>query len=263
MEQKEKTRRRDVRQNGVTAIKVFAPLFSKSGTFSRSSIGVSFCLAFSLRLWLQRKSGGGVCRRERERRKRREPFSGKGLPSAPFPRPRGNVHTAFPKALEQMEKTHHRNARQTGETAIKVFAPLFSKSGTFSRSPIGVSFCLAFSLRLWLQRKSGCGVCERERGNESGGNLFREKGFPPLRFRTHAETFTPPSPKLLNKEKMRRRDVRQNGVTAIKVFAPLFSKSGTFPSFSHRRFFLLSFFFAPLAPKKKRRGSLQERAGND
>ena len=53
--------------------------------------------------------------------------------------------------------------KRTGETAIKVFAPLFSKSGTFSRSPIGVSFCLAFSLRLWLQRKSGGGVCRKER----------------------------------------------------------------------------------------------------
>ena len=164
LKQMEKMRRRDAKRNGETAIKVFAPLFSKSGTFPRSPIGVSFSLAFSLRLWLQRKSGWKVCERERERRKRREPFSGKGLPSAPFPRSRGNVHTTFPKALEQKEKTN-------------------------------------------------------------------------------------------------RHDAKRNGETAIKVFAPLFSKSGTFPSFSYRRFFFLSFFFAPLASKKKRLKSLQKRTG--
>ena len=58
------------------------------------------------------------------------------------------------------------------------------------------------------------------------------------------------------REKARRRDAKRNGETAIKVFAPLFSKSGTFPRSLYRRFFLLSFFFAPLAPKKKRRECL-------
>ena len=37
-----------------------------------------------------------------------------------------------------------RDAKQNGETAIKVFAPLFSKSGTFSRSPFAINSFAVF-----------------------------------------------------------------------------------------------------------------------
>ena len=125
-----------------------------------------------------------------------------------------------------------RDAKQNGGTATKV-SPAFSKAArSRTRSPcrapqsakslIGVSFCLAFSLRLWLQRKSGEGVCRKRTGDESGGNPFREKGFPPLRFRVHAETFTPPSQKLLNKGKSSSPQRQANRRDRYKSFARLF-----------------------------------------
>ncbi len=95
------------------------------------------------------------------------PFREKGFPPLRF---RAHAETFTPpsqKLLNKREKIRRRDAKQNGETDIKVFAPLFSKSGTFSRSPIGVSFSLAFSLRLWLQRKSGEGVCTRKRWGSS------------------------------------------------------------------------------------------------
>ena len=61
-------------------------------------------------------------------------------------------------------------------------------------------------------------------------------------------------------EKTRHRDAKQTGETAIKVFAPLFSKSGTFPSFSHRRFFCLAFLCA-FGFKEKRRRSFAKQNG--
>ena len=157
--------------------------FQKAARSPRSPIGVSFCLAFSLRLWLQRKSGWGVCTREQERRKRREPFSGKGFPSAPFPRSRGNVHTTLPKALEQKEKTNRHDAKRNGETAIKVFAPLFSKSGTFPRSLYRRFFLLSFFFApLASKKKRRRSLHERTGETKAEGTLFGKRAS--LRFRS-------------------------------------------------------------------------------
>ena len=138
----EKTRRHDAKTNRRERHKSFARLFKGGAVKDAESLSRSaereishrrfFLLSFFFAPLAPKKKRLWSLRERTGERKRREPFSGKGLPSAPFPRPRGNVHTTLPKALEQMEKKRCRNAKQTGEIAIKVFAPLFSKSGTFS-----------------------------------------------------------------------------------------------------------------------------------
>ena len=66
-----------------------------------------------------------------ENEERREPFSGKGLPSALVPRPRGTIHTTLPKALEKEKEGRFPQSfcRLHGVTFPKLFARLFVKGG--------------------------------------------------------------------------------------------------------------------------------------
>ena len=122
-------------------------------------------------------AGGNGGTRERERR---DPFSGKGLPSALVPRSRGTIHTTLPKALETKKERYIPQSfcRLSGETTpdSKVFAPLFSKSGTFSYRRF--SFCLAFSFAPFSPKEKAAEEFaggNGERGNGRRRGTFREK----------------------------------------------------------------------------------------
>ena len=158
---RKKMRRRDAKRNGETATKV-SPAFSKAAQSrtrspcrapqsAKSLFGVSFCLAFSLRLGSKEKAAVEFARENKRDESGGKPFSGKGLPSAPFPRTRGNVHTTLPKALEQRKKFVAATPSKPARPLQKFRPPFQRRRGQGRASPcrapqsakslIGVSFC--------------------------------------------------------------------------------------------------------------------------
>ena len=152
---------------------------------------------------------------ERENEERREPFSGKGLPSALVPRSRGTIHTTLPKALETKKERLSPQSieRLYGVTFPKLFARLFVKGGAIkARSLVALRrarnllpalffllsffFCASFA-----KRKSGWGVCRGKRGEREKEGDFSGKVPLLLVFRARAENFTSAPQKLLKQKK--------------------------------------------------------------